>query len=637
MVAAMAQEKYEADSLLQILNGATGDRRVEILKQLSRSYIGADKEKAIGYAQQTIAAAEALGNDSFVVIGLNNMAAALQHVGDRRSSLPFLDRAIALAQKNGRQKQLLESLEFKATAYAGMKQMDKAVQFAKEALGYAENLKDTVGILNGLEIIAAGYKALKQNGEAIKIFQQEMALLEHLPKRLFEKGRVCVNLGIVYFEEKRTQEAIELFEKGKHYFEQFHYPAGALVAALNLADSYLNAGTLTKAAQIYREILVTNQSIGDPELTAVAETGLGAIALEKKQYPIALQHFERAEAAAKPAALFEPLKELYAYWTDWCNLQGDYEKAKTYKQLAMDYTDSLLSTDVRDRVAEYQVQYETAEKEKEIAEQELKITAQESEIFRQNTLNYGLLASLLAFVVLAYLFYNRYRLRKKAELDAAVIREQQLGLNAVIEAQEAERKRIAKDLHDGIAQEMAAIKLGFSALQHKISTLSPAEAGQIDSLSQQLDASCLEVRSIAHVMMPPVLEQQGLAPSLELLLRNTFQNSGLPYEFHSPRMPAEIDEKIKIGLYRIAQELLNNILKHAKANRVAVLLYEAGNQLVLQIEDDGQGFDFEQARAKGTMGLLNIISRVSALNGVFQTGPAQPQGTLATIRIPVNL
>ena len=109
----------------------------------------------------------------------------------------------------------------------------------------------------------------------------------------------------------------------------------------------------------------------------------------------------------------------------------------------------------------------------------------------------------------------------------------------------------------------------------------------------------------------------------------------MQYEFDSPRMPAHIDEKVKIGLYRIAQELLNNIVKHAKAGKVSVLLYEAGNQLILQVEDDGQGFDFEQARAKGTMGLLNILSRVSALNGVFQTAPAQPKGTLATVRIPV--
>ena len=238
-------------------------------------------------------------------------------------------------------------------------------------------------------------------------------------------------------------------------------------------------------------------------------------------------------------------------------------------------------------------------------------------------------------MVLSYLFYNRYRLRKKAELDAAVIREQQLGLDAVIEAQEAERKRIARELHDGIAQEMAAIRMGFSVLQHKLTAASPQEAERIGELAQQLDQSCTEVRSISHVMMPPTLEQQGLAPSLELLLHNTLQYSELNYLFEHTDVPENLNEKTKLGLYRIAQELLNNIIRHAKATRVVLMLYPAGNHLLLRVEDDGQGFDFEQARAKGNMGLLNIISRVSTLGGTFHAEPGQPRGTFVTVRVPI--
>lgn len=631
-----AQEKYEADSLLQVLQNATGIQRVEVLKQISRSYIGGDKEKALDYARQTIAAAKALRNDSMIVISWNNMAAALQNVGDKRGSLPYLDSAIELSRPSGREKQLLESLEFKATAYASMKKMDKAVLFAKEGLAYAEKLKDTVGILNGMEIIAAGYKELKQMKSAIDIYRQEMALLEHLPKRLFEKGRTCVNLGIVLYEDDQKQEANDLFARGKKYFEQFNYPVGALIAALNLADSYMDEAAYTKAGPLYREILTVNQSIGEPELTAIAHTGLGTIELEKRQYAAAIDHFKQAEAAAKPAALYAPLKELYRLWADAYSLQGNYETAKIYQQLEKECADSILNADVREKVVDYQIQYETAQKESELVAQKLMITEQQSEIFRKNTLNYGLFATLLALVVLAYLFYNRYRLRKKAELDAAVIQEQQLGLQAVIEAQEAERKRIAKDLHDGIAQEMAAIRLGFSALQQKIAGTAPAEAAEADRLARQLDDSCTGVRSIAHVMMPPVLEQQGLAPSLEMLLRNTFNGTRIQYEFSVPRPPGAIDAKVALGLYRIAQELVNNILKHAKANKVAFLLYEAGQHLVLQVEDDGVGFNFEQVRSRGTMGLLNIFSRVNALKGVFQTEQAHPHGTLTMIRVPIG-
>ena len=102
------------------------------------------------------------------------------------------------------------------------------------------------------------------------------------------------------------------------------------------------------------------------------------------------------------------------------------------------------------------------------------------------------------------------------------------------------------------------------------------------------------------------------------------------------KLPDNLEEKVKIGLYRIAQELVNNIIKHAGAGRVMMHLYLAGSSLILRVEDDGQGFDFETARNKGSMGLLNILSRVGHLGGAFHIETAQPHGAVSTVRIPVS-
>jgi signal transduction histidine kinase len=625
---ALAQARYRPDSLLQILPHATGRARVEVLRHLSRAYIGGDTEKALGYAHQSVAEAEKLGNDTFLVRSLNNLAAAYQNSGDRRNSLAPLERAIGIARKNGNQIQLLEALEFKATAYAGMKQTDRALPFAQEALAISKTLRDSVGILNALEIIAAAHKDLNQMDEAVGVYRQEIALLEHLPKRLFEKGRVSVNLGEVLAKMGQKTEAIALFQQGKEYFEQFGYPVGALVAMLDLANSYLEAGQLAQAAQSYRDILEQNKAIGDPELNALAYVGLGRVATEQRHFPAASSHYQQAESAAQNARLHPALKEIYGHLNDLYCLQNDYQRAKTYKTLANTYADSLLSADVRDRLSELQVQYETAEKELQIAQQR-------SEIYRTNALNYGLGGSLLAFFGFGYLFYNRLRLRKKAELDAAVIREQKLGLNAVIEAQEAERKRIARDLHDGLAQELVALKLGFDALSRRIGKRAPEETPRFAALGEQLNDSCTEVRNIAHLMSPPGLEQQGLAPSLALLLRNTLSHTGLKANFEAHDLPTQLDEKTQIGLYRIAQELLNNVVKHARAAQVVVELFQRENRLVLRVEDDGIGYNFEEAREKGSMGLLNILSRAAALGGDFSAEKRTPRGTVAMVSVPV--
>ncbi len=622
-----AQVRYNPDSLLQVLDKAKGRERIEMLRYLSQAYIGGDKGKSIAFAEESVAEAEKLGNDTFIVRSLNNLAAAHQHSGDYRKSIQYLDDGIEITRKNGNRSQLLECLEFKATAYGGIRQIDKALPFAQEALTISEELKDSVGILNALEVIAAAHRDLNQFDEAVKVYQQEIALLQYLPKRLFEKGRVSVSLGEAYVSMGRRVEAIALFEKGEQYYIELGYPAGALVATLRLADCYLNDNQSEKAAKAYRNILEGNKTIQDPELGVLAYTGLGVVEMEKRNYSTALSRYKQAEAAALPAGLYALLKELYSYMNDLFCLQGDYETAKKYKYLSQNFADSVLTAEVRGRISELQIQYETAEKELQIAEQK-------SEIFRTNALNYGLLGSLLVFFTFSYLFYNRFRLRKKAELDAAIIREQKLGLNAVIEAQETERKRIARDLHDGIAQELVALKLGFEALGRQVGKVAPEATPRFAELGEQLNASCTEVRSIAHVMSPPVLEQQGLAPSLELLLRHTLQHTGLEAKFNAHDLPLQLDEKTEVGLYRIAQELLNNVVKHARAAKVVVELYSAGPDLVLRVEDDGTGFDFDTVRSRGTMGMLNVMSRVSTLGGQFFSEKKLPHGTVSLVSVP---
>ncbi|HAD15212.1 MAG TPA: hypothetical protein DCF33_22530 [Saprospirales bacterium] len=624
----IAQQRYNPDSLLQVLPSAKGRERIELLRHLSRAYIGSDTEKAVGYAKQSLEEAEKLGIDTFIVRSLNNLASALQNSGDRRNSLPYLDRVIEITRKNGNQIQLLEGLEFKATAYAGMKQTDKALPLAQEALAISEALKDSVGILNALEIIAAAHKDLRQYEEAERVYRKEIELLKYLPKRLFEKGRVYVNLGEVIMDLGKPMEAVILFQQGKEAFEQFGYPVGALIATIDMASGLMEASDLMAAQKAYEEVLEENKPIGEPEINALAHTGLGVISMQKRAFIPAKEHFLQAEQNAAPAGLYAVLEKIYGHLNELYCFMGDYPTARVYGKKEKEYADSVLTADIRDRLSELQVQYETAEKELQIAQQK-------SELYQSSVLSYSLGGSLLAFLILAYLFYTRFKLRKKAELDAAVIREQKLGLNAVIEAQEAERKRIARDLHDGIAQELVALKLGFDALGRRITKIAPEESAKFAELGEQLDLSCTEVRSISHIMSPPVLEQQGLAPSLELLLKHTLQYAGIDTQFRAHDLPRQLEDKVEIGLYRITQELLNNIVKHARAAKVFVELYMKDNQLILRVEDDGIGFDFEVARSRGTMGVLNILSRVSTLGGAFSTEHRTPKGTIALIQVPV--
>ena len=298
--------------------------------------------------------------------------------------------------------------------------------------------------------------------------------------------------------------------------------------------------------------------------------------------------------------------------------------------------DSIFRAENVKNVAEIDTKYQTQKKEAQIVLQNLEISEQKAENFRQRTWLIALIISLLALAAFAYLYYDNYRSKQKAILDAAIIREHQLGLNAVIDAQEAERKRISKDLHDGIAQELVALKLGFNRLQNKIEKIAPDEALNIEQLTHQLNDSCTEVRNIAHVMMPPNLETSGLVSALEMLLLKSLQHNHIETEFEHFDVPGRLNDKTEVGLYRIAQELLNNILKHAQASKVMLQLYKAGNQLIMRLEDNGKGFDYETAKNKSSMGLLNILSRVNNLGGTFFSEKGASVGTVSIVRIPLH-
>ncbi len=197
----------------------------------------------------------------------------------------------------------------------------------------------------------------------------------------------------------------------------------------------------------------------------------------------------------------------------------------------------------------------------------------------------------------------------------------------MIQAQEEERQRIAKDLHDGIVQQLGGLKLG---LQKKLSDTEDPESTRLIAV---LDDSTQELRELSHRMMPRSLKELGLIPALEDMLENSLGMADLTHEFEHYGITTRMPESIEITLYRISQELVNNVIKHSRATHVNIQLFKASTDIVLIVEDNGRGF--EKSNKKG-IGLLNISSRLDTVNGQVNFEPSPESGTLATIRIPIH-
>ena len=196
-----------------------------------------------------------------------------------------------------------------------------------------------------------------------------------------------------------------------------------------------------------------------------------------------------------------------------------------------------------------------------------------------------------------------------------------------------QRRAIARELHDGACVNLAAINMKVDALRDELSS-DPALAQKMADIADDLETTYREVRGISHDLMSKSLDTTGLQTALEdLAARMQQAQPGLAVHFYTNYPLDRVSNLSKIHLYRIAQELLANVLKHARARSVNLQLLEDEGNLLLTVEDDGQGFD---AASNGTdgIGLSNIRTRVEVLRGKMHLDSAPGKGTFISIEIP---
>jgi signal transduction histidine kinase len=294
--------------------------------------------------------------------------------------------------------------------------------------------------------------------------------------------------------------------------------------------------------------------------------------------------------------------------------------------------DSVYDARLKQQILDVQTQYETdkleqdlylVKKDKEVTE--IKLHQRKTEIW------------LLIFILISitgagiFLFY-RHQQRQKAAANADRIREQEARINAVFQAQEEERRRIAKELHDGIGQTLGAIRMNYQGLAQKIDQ--PELVTELQKVEKMLINASSEVRSISHQMIPKELEQFGLVPAVEGMLNLHFENSPLKVQFEHSGFAERIGQKIELALFRVLQELISNVIKHSNASQLNVQLIRLNSHVVLNVSDDGVGFNSE-AQEKNGIGLLNMVSRIDAIKGHLHLYSEPGKGTTVTIRTPI--
>lgn len=325
---------------------------------------------------------------------------------------------------------------------------------------------------------------------------------------------------------------------------------------------------------------------------------------------------------------------------EWYLLRKDYANAYKFLEMKTLLSDSISSGDMKNKIAMMETRYKVAGKDGEIKSLQDEKKIQHLQLRQKNTLNYILIGSLFSLLIIAILIYRNYRHRQKLQqvrINELETEKQLAATEAVLKGEEQERTRLAKDLHDGLGGMLSGIKYSLSNMKGNL-VLTPDNARDFERSVDMLDSSIREMRRVAHNMMPEILIKYGLDVALKGFCNEIDQSGVIHVNYQSVGMnKAAIEQIMAITIYRIVQELVNNVIKHAHAKSVLVQLHQSEQEklLAITVEDDGNGFDTAVLNHAGGIGWQNIQNRVEFLKGTVDIQSAPGKGTSVMIEITI--
>ncbi len=433
--------------------------------------------------------------------------------------------------------------------------------------------------------------------------------------------------GVVFEYKENYEEAISRYKTSLEINRILKDSVGISYSFNFLAGVYVLQKKFTDAEEMMLQVIETRSNMRDTFGLALAYTDMGALYNAKGDHNKAKQTLEKSNAIAQLIGYPELMSNNYLELSAIAQKQGDYKKALDYFQQRTALRDSIFNLEKTKQIEELSTKYETVKKEQMIEQQQNRIT-------RQNFLFLGIAGLVLLLSLLTHSQYKRYKLRKEAQLQAEIMKQQQLATKAVIEAEENERQRIAKDLHDGVGQMMSAAKMNLSAFESELQFNNSDQKQTFEKLIQLVDDSCREVRTVSHLMMPNALLKNNLADAIRDFT-DKLDKKSLKVHLYTEGLEQRLDSGVETVLYRVLQECVNNVIKHAAACTLDISIVKDKDGISATVEDNGKGFDTTDKEKFEGMGLKNIITRIGYLKGTVDFDSAPGRGTVVALHVPL--
>jgi signal transduction histidine kinase/tetratricopeptide (TPR) repeat protein len=527
-----------------------------------------------------------------------------------------------------------------------MSNLTEALSNYFSSLKIREEINDFQGIAYVYGNIGLIYYDSKEFEKSLEYYNKALEIREKIND---QKGKAAVlaNIGLVYDEQNENQKALEYYEKSLELSTKISYNEGIATAYINISSLYKEQKLFDKAYEFYTKTKVLWEQIGDKRGIMLSLRNIASIFDEQGNYNSALEYFFQSVEIAKDIYAKDLLKDNYLDISEIYKKLNRYTEAYNYFNLYSSYKDSLLLENNLNEINNLEAKYNTEKKEKEIyllqknnELNELDIS-QKKKLLNYLSIIFALILILLIFGFIIYFQKQKNRqliLKKQAEENIRNIEkasEKQL-LNKIIEAEENEKNRFAKDLHDGLGPLLSAIKLYINEL---FSNLEKNEENikMLKYTNELIDNSITSTRTIANNLKPSIINDYGLIDALKSFIDKINLTKSILIKFDVKIISVRFNSNIEIFLYRVILELINNTLKHAHAKKISIEIKEKNNNLFVNYSDDGIGFEITSFDEKHGMGLNNIKNRINSLNGncVFYSKP--DNGFNAEITVDLNI
>lgn len=581
----MQAQLSHTDSLIKSLSGnGNVHEKIEACKELSSNLDLKDFQKNIAYARAGLQLASEEKDSASIAILLNNLGFGHYFSGHFDSASFYYFKSIQMLENRKMYPELAEAYNRLARLYRKTKSLPRAHQFYAKAMQL--------------------YKQMKNNEGIATIYNED---------------------GVVYEYEEKYNDAIKNYEASLAIRRQMNDSVGIGYSLNFIAGVYVLQKKFAEAKDYLEQTLAIREALKDTFSIALTWSDFGSMYKESGDYANAISSLKKSNEAAEKMKYPELMLNNFRMMSDAASAQNNYADAYNYITAYNTLKDSIYTLESNKQVEELSAKYETAEKEKQIQEQQFQIT-------KRNYWIAGISGLFIACGLLGYSWYKRYRLKKQAEMQQALIHERELATKAVMDAEENERRRIAGDLHDGVGQTMSAARMNLSALSHALNFSTDEQKNNFEKIKQLIDDSCNEVRTVSHNMMPGSLAAKGLARAVRDFTDKINQNI-LKINFYAEGFDTPGDINKETVLYRVIQECVNNVIKHAQATMLDISLIKDTDGISVSIEDNGKGFDSSIANKDEGIGLKNIKARIAFLKGTVEWESSPGRGTLVAIHV----